>query len=648
MASRTRNSVLYALRWDIAAIAILTFLVVTYDWLSQTRVRETPSELTAGSRPPDRTEGDILLLLPDTPSAEANHINELDCSYSWFNTLWQEYGSFATALTRDLSPEILAGRTLVIVPARVARDMPANGVRALESFVKRGGKLIVERPNEQWTSLASVFTTGKDRHARQITSVEGLELRGSIRDDLLTVPLTGLMTAAPDMEPYPDGPLLLEVDGQAGIVRQEIEKGEVFSFLYNHGCATLALQQGRPAAESMTFKGSSAAERSIHVEELSNRIPHADLLDRAILRRVTRDRPTPRFWYFPSTFSGAMIMTLDAPEDFASALSFADLAKKREGATTIYVAADRLDDTQAALARKTGAEIGLSWVRGVNRPFVTESVGIGGLRPVATELDLNAQFTRLNLTLPDSEPLRLGRVEESMMQPDWASTFRQLAAARVRMSSTLGPTKRDQWGYLFGTGFPFYPLDDRGLPLPMLESPFVMSGASLSRPRLESLLGRSEGGDFQVLVLSIPSDVMARAPSAGVLLAFKDAFDLARKHDHWVAQHGELLDFLSVRRRSVLTSQFSKEQRKLTISANVLGARSISIESGSIPSVAFPKTWDGEGVEVVELDGEPVDLRKLAQRGSEYVVEVGIGRHVLMVQYAEPKALKIDEEAANE
>ena len=103
-----------SLRWDFLLLVLLSAGLGIYWLLSTPYHRDAEEAHVDGSRPPDRIEGDILLLLPDAPSAEAKEFDELDCTYGWFNILWQEYGSFASALTRNLSPEILAGRSVVI------------------------------------------------------------------------------------------------------------------------------------------------------------------------------------------------------------------------------------------------------------------------------------------------------------------------------------------------------------------------------------------------------------------------------------------------------------------------------------------------------------------------------------------------------
>ncbi len=650
--SRLRSSILFGLRWDLLAVSIIVLISGLYVWLDEPTIRPAESETVGGSRPPDRAEGDILLFLPDSPAAKAANLDELDCSYGWFNSLWQEYGSFATALTRDLSPEILAGRTVVIIPSRVARNMPTAGVRAIGDFVKRGGQVILEQPNESWMALAASSSTGKPRRAQHITSIEGLGVHGDLREWMLQIPLTGPLMPAPVMEPYPAGQSIIDIDDQPGWAITPVGDGWVHTLYFNFGCTVTAIQQGSPTKD-MLFGTANATE--IHASErralpaaTEFPIPFADLLERAVFQRLSVVRPIPRLWLYPGDFAGAVLMTHSSPDSTGAGLALAEAAHKAGATATVFVAADRFNTADAAVAENIQADIGILWVRGKRRPLVVETIGIGPFRPIAAELDLNTQFTRVNVVLPETRPLRAVRVEESEWTNDWATTFKRLAAARLRIDSSFGPNGDKQWGYLFGTGFPYYPLDERGLPLPLVEQPFVLQGSGLNPQRLERMLKGSSQGFHEPLVIGVPSDIMRYDPAPGVLLALRDVFALAKQYNHWATSLGEFLDFLAARRKSVLTSQWNGPERRLTISVNLLGAHTESLVSvndqekirvrESVAGVAFPRTFEGEEVESVTLDHDEVSLKSIATAGSstDRILKVPVGRHTIVVKYRLP------------
>jgi hypothetical protein len=638
-----KQSILGALKWDFVLLALIALGFGLTAMLDDPHFQPTESPTTDGSRPPDRTEGDVLLLLPDTPAAEAEKFSELDCSYGWFNSLWQHFGSFATALNRNLSPELLAGRSAVIVPRRVAEAMPSTGISALAGFARNGGQVIVEQPAEGWELLTGVSTSGKVRQALTITSAEGLGVHGPMRKHLPDTPLIGKLLPAPDLDAYPTGPVLLEVDSQPGLTVNALGKGQVYTFLFDFGCTVTGIQQGRPD-EKMRFGRDKSAEhvrideRAAHKRMLTSHVPYADLLERALFHRLSQVRPMPRLWMFPGQYAGALMLSHPTPENVRAGIGYADWARKQEAGSTVFVAPDIVSPTEAALLRETGAEIGLLWVLGDERDPAVEAVGVGAIKPIERELTLGEQRQRLEMAVPGDAEIVFGRVENSLFANDWDTTFRQLRAAGLQIDNSFGPTDPEHYGYVFGTGFPYYPIDDRGLPLPLLEFPFVLQGKNATVDRLERILVNSKAYFHESLVLSLPSNAMRTEPSPGILLTFRNAFDLAEQHNHWITSIGEFHDFLSARRQSVLTSQWSDSNRRLTISVNLLGARVRSVEGGALPGVAFPRTWDGQEIERVVVDGEELSSRDLVTTGSSFerIAKVGPGRHTISVFYQEP------------
>ncbi|MFW5968940.1 MAG: hypothetical protein ACOCV2_15555, partial [Persicimonas sp.] len=617
------TTILGQLKWDLLLVALLgaVAVVVALDDNPTTRHEESPT--SEGDRPPDRSEGDILLLLPDSPGAEAKDFSELDCSYGWFNSLWQYAGSFASALTQDLNPQMLAGRSAVIVPRRVARAMPQNGIDALEDFARDGGQVLVEHPGEGWDVLTDI-ESGEAPPARAVTSTEGiaaggLHARSAPLDELPEAPLSGALLPTASAEPYPTGPTLLEVDGQPGLTVQEVGDGHFYTFLFDFGCSTTGIQQGRPT-EKMRF-GRDPQRDELPVDErvadrrlLEADAPYADLLERAVFDRLSQVRPIPRLWGFPGEHDGALMLTHPTPTNPRAAIGYADYARKKDVSSTVFAAADLVTQNEAALLDQTGADIGLLWVGGYERPAIREGLGIGAFTPIERELSLAEQHALLQSTLEGVSDHRVdfGRVEASTWQNDWETTFGQLAKAGLRLDNSFGPTREDHFGYLFGTGYPYYPIDDHGLPFPMLEAPFVLQGANASFERLQRLLADSEAVYHQSLVVSLPSDAMRTEPSAGILLTFRSAVEEAGKHDHWVTSLSEFYEFLSARRGSVLESEWSDEQYRLSISAELQGASVESLDGDATPSIVVPSTFDGREIERVVVDDEPVDEGRMS------------------------------------
>lgn len=633
------------LKWDLLVVGLLIVGYAGYSTLQEPYQRDAEEVATDGSRPPEQTEGDVVLLLPDAPAATATDFGELDCSYGWYSALWQHYGSIATALSRHLSPEFLAGRSVVIVPRRVAREMPSNGITALASFAREGGQVVLEQPGEGWERLTGVSASGDVRQAQSITSVEGMGVHGRLRNHLPDVPLTGTLAPAPAMDPWPEGPARLDVDSQPGLVTRRLEEGLVHTFLFEFSCTLTALQQGVPD-EGMTFGDASdgelipTARRVADASMKTADVPYADLLELAFFQQLSEFRPLPRLWPYPGSHAGALVVVHPSAGDLRPTLGFLDYAGDADVHPSAFVPSDRASTAKLGVARETGAEIGLHWIRGLERPKVLEPVGIGALQPLARELSLRRQAEQLERRLPEGEGVRLVRNEGATHSRHWARTFRRMAAADLRVDVSYGPAGPDQHGYLFGTGFPFYPVDKQGLPLPVLELPFVLDASNLTRDQLRTTLSSSRNFYHQAITVNIPGDAMRTEPSAGLLLAYRDAFELADSHNHWKTSVGDFADFLSARRRSVLTSQWDPNSRRLTVSVNLIGARVDSLESGAFPGIAVPRTHDQEEIERIVVDDEDYPLENLGSTGTgfERIVELTPGRHTVSVFYESPPA----------
>ncbi len=631
------------LRWDLLALIVIGALTLGYAMLQQPRIQPAELALTDGSKPPDRSEGDILLVLPMAPAAQATNFATMDCTFSWFNALWQHFGTFATAPMDHITPQLLAGHAVVILPSRVASEIPSNTREHLADFARQGGQLIVEAPRQIWEPITGLSTVGTIGRAESVTSAEGLGIDGPLRDHLLEVPLTGRILPTDELELRPSGPVILEVEGQPGLVVEPLGDGHVYSLLFDFACSLLAMNQGKPTRE-MEFGPPDAEpwlptdQRVAYEALLSSHIPYATVLQRALFDRLPEARPMARLWPFPGHYSGAAMTIHTAHEDPRAAFGYADRARKQEASSTIFAAPDYFTSDHTALTETVNADVGLLWVLGQTRPPITEGVGVGAIEPRSRELSLARQHAKLESAFGGPSSISQVRTEANLWKTDWDTTFRNLAAAGLRIDSSFGPSDPAHFGYLFGSGMPFFPLDDRGRPLPVMEVPFAFDGASISSPRLRQLLEASRDGFHQPVVVSLAADAMKRHPSVGIMLGFRDFHQLARETEHWLTTIGDYTDFLTARRHSVITSQWSPEQSRLTISVNLMGARLSSAPKGAIPSVAIPDQYQGRAIERIEVDDDTiaVDLSTRSGFGDERLLELPPGRHVVSVFYEPP------------
>ena len=452
----------------------------------------------------------------------------------------------------------------------------------------------------------------------------------------------------------PDGSSIFAIGDQPALVVEPLGEGHVYSVLFDFACSILAMHQGKPTRE-LDFGTPDGdhwipTSRRVAYEKLTTTsVPYADVLQRALFERVIENRPLARLWPFPGSHSGAAMTIHAARHSPRAVFGYADWARKQEASSTLFPAPDRFTASHAALADEVGSDVGLLWVLGVEREPVTEGVGFGAIEPWRRELSLSRQHVGLQTTIPQRSSPSLVRTEATLWQADWDSTFRTIAAAGLAVDTSFGPGEKGQYGYLFGTAMPYYPLDSRGRPLPVLELPFVVDGANITTNRLRELFDHSAGGFHQPITLSLSGHAMQYEPAVGVLLGYRSFHDLAREHDHWLTNVSDYVDFLAARRHSVVTSQWSPAEGRLTVSVNLVGARLDTAPQGAIASLAVPETYGERSIERIDIDDDEVEVVATARSGfgHERLIELPPGRHVVSVFYESPPEDHEDDEESS-
>ncbi len=630
------------LRWDVLLACCLIAGFVAYQWLEEPRVRPAEMPVSDGSRPPDRTEGDVLFLAPNAPSVEARRFDNLDCSLGWHNALNHTFGSFASASADALNPQLLVGHAIVVVPGRVAAELSETARDYLMDFVEEGGQLIVELPRRGWERITGVSTVGQVRRAQSLTDFDGLGLHGPDREPFLDIPLAGRLLPVADLDPYPSGPRRFSVDDQAGLLVEARGQGHVHTLLFDFGCSLTAMLQGTPDAE-MAFGPPDGdtwlptSDRVADDEMLSTTTPSAHLLQRLLFESLHETRPVARLWGYPSDHRGATMVVHPTTGDPSPAFAFAEFLHDQDFPTTFLGSADHWHQDHATLAHRLGGELGLSWIQGHRRSPLTVDRGIGAITPWQQELTLAEQRSLMEHTLELDDRLRLVRTEDTLWHRDWDTSFRAIAAAGININLSFGPSSSDHHGFLFGSGMPFYPIDTRGRLLPVLTLPFVLDGASLTPQRLRALFEASDSAHHQPLAIHLHGDAMHLHPSADLMLALRELPSLSDDHHHWATTVRDYTDFLSARRQSVLTTQWDRSEHRLTISVNLLGAQLPTLDTSASPGVAIPVAHGDRPLSSLVIDDEPIALDSLDTTGpaTEYLLALDPGRHIISAHYGE-------------
>jgi hypothetical protein len=210
-------------------------------------------DMLDGGLPEGTSSGDVLLVLAgQLPSQAPASFEEIDFSAAWTNILDQEFGAYRIVSLSEFSPNSLENTTLVVVPRLVGIQMTTGHVSTLAHFVETGGRLLVEMPGTQWSGLTGVATDPANFHpTRRITAFDGAVVGGDLRDDLLQAPLRSVLATVSleTIEALGDTDVVLEVDGQPGLLRRPYGRGEVHVLLFDLAQAVTAIQQGVPTVD---------------------------------------------------------------------------------------------------------------------------------------------------------------------------------------------------------------------------------------------------------------------------------------------------------------------------------------------------------------------------------------------------------------
>jgi hypothetical protein len=205
-----------------------------------------------------------------------------------------------------------------------------------------------------------------------------------------------------------------------------------------------------------------------------------------------------------------------------------------------------MKEAGASRLRAAGAEIALHWDRGYPEPRLRK-IGIGLFEPLAIRETLGEEL-RAIVRLASPQPVVSHRLHGLLWGEDWAGTFRALAAAGLRLDSSLGPTGDVPPGYPFGTALPFHPLDDNGRPFALWEVPFTFQDdESMERGDTARLLAANAALGHGLVVPIFHSSTMAYVPSVDRFEEWLEAPAAAAAARHWRGRFADLLAFLDAR-----------------------------------------------------------------------------------------------------
>jgi hypothetical protein len=654
---RREESLLSRFKIDLGLLCLIG-LIMGGLWLNRHPMTfDADDEVMSGELPPSVGGGEVLLVAPAPSGEDAKGFLDLDFGYAWYNALAQEVGPFRLRAPSAISLEELDGVQLIVIPASAARALDLSQIDVIQMFIKRGGSAIVEMPGPQWSGITGIGAALQSgRIGKRITGAAGSALQNDFNAHLLEAPLYTRMLRMDtvdlaDLQPVD---VLMEIDGVPAHLHRKLGEGHVFLLAFDFGMAVTSLQQGIPGDDFSIPPLSSATEQEANAPlTIPERLvenpklhqataPYADLLERHVLYAPLRHQPIARMWLFPETMMGALAMTHEDGGIGDRATFMARYEQERGWPSTYFISPidDGMSNTALDALRAQGVSLGLTWHR-TAEDAIHKPGGLGRFHPYRTRLNLADQRARLEGWA--GQRIHAVRAHNQRWDRDYTLTWRKMAAGGAFIDSTYGPGDTNSFGYLFGTGLPFLPIDRNSLPLPIFEIPYVLSDTAGLGPDDRSVLIRlikeSRAGFHQLLTIDIDADAMVRHPRVHTMETWMQAFELAQTERHWITTLPEFMLFYEGRRRAQLRSKFEPSTRTLTVRAELPAIqRYTSPDWLPSPAVSVPLRYEGQTIESATLDRKSLDVSAMARSGDGVLALIPMppGFHDLSVVYAAP------------
>ena len=542
--------------------------------------KKTTGKMTSG-----RKKSLALLLISEEEirtSSKKNNFREQDWSLAWTNTLLQEVGSYYICDINKLSAKTLGGKILVVVSKSASKRMGSNPYKLLKKF---GGMLIVDFPDSDYAQKLCSIEKTEMKEAHGITN----SFVGELRDMPLNTSLMKIANPA-SAKSY------LKIDGEPALCRN----GNVVFLLFDYALQLVSLQQGVPEKDCTVKKKYgitrlSSPNLAMSEKMLSNFVPYADLLERAIFTVLEEHMPFPRIWYFPCDYDGVGMVTHDEDE-YGDKSTFVSDFEETVGASSTFFIVPNSNISKKALAQINRiAQIGIHW----NRYVIKKPLILSSFKPIGKRTSLQEQIVELKKKFPSLGSPLVCRNDGLVWDRDYTNTFQVLCGNGVKMDSTYGPYPPHK-GYLFGTGLPFHPMDKNGLPFPIYECPHIVGDyGNISQQDLKRFVEESAEKYHEVLTLLYHPLTIEHSDE--IRKQWVKSFSLLKKHKHWIANFEDLYEWFNI--RNTTEYSFGLKEGKLIVKF---------VSDTNRIAFLIPESFEVESGGIVE--------RSITQSGRRYVL----------------------------
>lgn len=588
------------------------FLLLLVDFVLLKRINN-PKRITSNPVTSDyllNKRSDILLLVSLENIAETSRNNSFssqDWSFAWANLLLQEVGTFSVADTKNFA---VNSQRVIILSKSVGDSLNESAIKKFQEFVKKGGILIAEKPSKNLEFLTGIIT-GSQIKARKISNLDENYREFSI---LKKMPLCTHIYGA-SFDKKLDN--LMSIDKKPAILKRTYGKGVIITICFDFGMQLTGMQQGKPldnfvVKDKTSLRGVCESQDLVMGTSLEhNDYPFADILEKFILEIISRAQPIPRLWYLKDNYSGALIITHD--EDyFGDKMGYmVKHEKKIKSKSTFFITPSKRLSSEVADLLDDKNEFAIHWDR---MPYSLHSL----LKTkYDDEKELKSQIGQLESTY--GKKIMSNRNHFLKWDDHYTNTFRILHKNNIKIDSSYGPNSGK--GYLFGTSFPFFPLDTNGKVIPLIEMPFHTQELrqGVTADYVEKLIKENNEKYHGVIILLFhPQKSLPGKKSRHVWLR---SYEIARNNNQWITNCKEFYEFLNNRKDAVLTSSFSS------------GKLNINVESDG-KTIMIPIHFGIRSLRNIKIDGKKTNYFTVKIINCAYgLTKIPSGQHALEITY---------------
>lgn len=580
-------------------------------------------------------QANILLILPETVQT-TNNYPDMDFSFAWYNAMSQIFGPFSITLTNRIrSANDLSNAKIIVIPQNAAAQMNDDQIQLIAQNVQLGASLIIEMPGQAWTPITGVRLHSRGNSAiKRITAAPNSPLTGKYRDALLDVPLDTRVMRMDTSEnhPIPSNGLLLEIDGAVAHAKRPLGAGFVYIFAFNFGQAITSLQQGRPSdALSIDTEEVPKTSNLILNEKMrANTIPYADILKNHVFACISQTTPIPMLWPFPEAHKSALILTHETGNLSDDAFLPAKTENEFKARSTWLVTASKMSSQTLRTQQEKGFEIGAALLRTPTQA-VYKPLGTSFFHPILIEQTMKDQKTRIDEQA--SQSISTCKIAQSFWSHDYTASFRRLTAAKCRIDLSYAPGAHGDFGYLFGSSFPFLPIERNGLPIPIYEMPTLLddtatSFASLPENIPVQLLNDAQNIWNTPIIANFNANTMQATPSYLSPQTWHDLLVFARDNAVWLPSVKAFVQHYTLRKQAQINYTWTPQTRTLDVQMRLPKA-------DFNYTIAIPKRTAAGTLDALWLDKRPLDIEAgvLSSDGLLLLVPIPQDEHTLQGHY---------------